>query len=100
MRPLNACTRRVPRPELFRLLLAAGRLQRLVLLAGQQPDDPWLLLRPRALRPRRARRAIRPREPGLEGTPTLYFQGDHACHAARLSSLSAVACISSSVAPG
>src|SRR3954462_12470949 len=66
MRPLDARPGRVPRPELLRLLLAAGRLQRLVLLTRQQPDDPRLLLRPRALRPRGTRRAIRPREPRLE----------------------------------
>ena len=44
-----------------------GRLQRLVLLTRQQPDDPRLLLRPRALRPRRTRRAILAGEPRLEG---------------------------------
>src|SRR5512135_3024648 len=66
MRPLDARTRRVPRPELLRPLLAAGRLQRLVLLTGQQPDDPRLLLRLRAPRPRRTRRAVLPREPRLD----------------------------------
>src|SRR4051812_5868437 len=66
MSTIDARPGRVPRPEFFRLLLAAGRLQRLVLLARQQPDDPRLLLRPRALRPRRTGRAIRPREPRLE----------------------------------
>src|SRR3954451_1553835 len=66
MRPLDARTRRVPRPELLGPLLAAGRLKRLVLLARQQRDDPRLLLRPRALRPRRTRRAVLPREPRLE----------------------------------
>src|SRR5262249_26305055 len=63
MRPPDACPGRVPRAEFLRLLLAAGRLQRLVLLTRQQADDPRLLLRPRALRPVRTRRAIRPREP-------------------------------------
>src|SRR3954447_16978554 len=45
MRPFDARTRRVPRPDLLRPLRAAGRLQLLVLLTGQQPDDPRLLLR-------------------------------------------------------
>src|SRR3954462_4753832 len=71
MRPFDARPGRVTRPELLRLLLAAGRLQRLVLLTRQQPDDPRLLLRPRALRPRRARGAILPREPRLEVHPVL-----------------------------
>src|SRR3954468_685125 len=66
MRPFNTRTGRVPPAEFLRLLLAAGRLQRLVLLARQQPDDPRLLLRPCALRPRWTRRAILPREPRLE----------------------------------
>src|SRR3954464_8719589 len=66
MRPLDPRSRRVPRPELLRPLLAAGRLQRLVLLTRQQPDDPRLLLRPRALRARMTRRAVLPREPRLE----------------------------------
>src|SRR5947209_19224271 len=66
MSTLDPRTRRVPRPELLRTLLAAGRLQRLVLLTRQQPDDPRLLLRPRALCPRRTRRAILAREPRLE----------------------------------
>src|SRR3954452_20413967 len=66
MRPLDARPGRVPRPELLGLLLAASRLQRLVPLARQQPDDPRLLLRLRALRPRRTRRAILAREPRLE----------------------------------
>src|SRR3954470_12503708 len=71
MSPLDPRTRRVPRPELLRPLLAAGRLQRLVLLARQQPDDPRLLLRLRAMRPRRTRRAVLPREPRLEDHPVL-----------------------------
>src|SRR4051795_6694062 len=71
MSPLNARPRRVPRPELLGFLLAASCLQRLVLLTRQQPDDPRLLLRPRALRPRRTRRAILAREPCLEGHPVL-----------------------------
>src|SRR3954470_24149644 len=71
MRALDARTRRVPRPELLRPLLAAGPLQRLVLLTRQQPDDPRLLLRLRALRPRRTRRAVLPREPRLEGHAVL-----------------------------
>src|SRR3954451_19001918 len=66
MSPLDPRSRRVPRPELLGTLLAAGRLQRLVLLARQQPDDPRLLLRLRALRPRRTRRAVLAREPRLE----------------------------------
>ena len=41
---LDAGPRRVPRPEFLGCLLAAGRLQRLMLLTGQQPDDPRLLL--------------------------------------------------------
>src|SRR4051812_42984947 len=71
MRPLDARPGRVPRPELLGLLLAAGRPQRLVLLTRQQPDNPWLLLRPRALRPRRTRGAIFAGEPRLEGHAVL-----------------------------
>src|SRR6478752_5212800 len=67
MRPFNTRPGRVPRAESLRLLLAAGCLQRRVLLTRQQPDDPRLLLRPRALLPKRTRRAIRPRESRLEG---------------------------------
>src|SRR4051794_25996356 len=66
MRALDPRPRRVPRPELLRPLLTAGRLQRLMLLTGQRRDDPRLLLRLRALRPRRARRAVLAREPRLE----------------------------------
>src|SRR4051812_26724981 len=66
MSPLDARPGRVTRPELLGLLLAASRLQRLVLLTRQQPDDPRLLLRLRALRPRRIGRAILAREPRLE----------------------------------
>src|SRR5262245_21656267 len=57
---------RVPRPERLRHLLAAGPLQRLVVLARLQPDDPRLLRRLRAPRPGGTRRAILPREPRLE----------------------------------
>src|SRR3954465_14985522 len=71
MSPLDPRSRRVPRPELLRTLLAAGRLQRLVLLARQQPDDPRLLLRLRAMRPRLTRRAVLAREPRLEDHPVL-----------------------------
>src|SRR4051812_50183214 len=71
MRPFNARPGRVPPAESLRLLLEAGRLQRLVLLTRQQPDDPRLLLRPRALRPRGTRRAILAREPRLEGHAVL-----------------------------
>src|SRR5512135_2347231 len=66
MRPLNARPGRVPRPELFGRLRAAGPLQRLVMLTRLQPDDPRFLRRLRALRPRRTRRAILAREPCLE----------------------------------
>src|SRR3954449_10595957 len=66
MSPLDPRTRRGPRPELLRPLRAAGRLKRLMLLTGQQRDDPRLFLRLRALRPRRTRRAVLPREPRLE----------------------------------
>src|SRR4051794_41724420 len=66
MRALDPRPRRVPRPELLRPLLTAGRLQRLMLLTGQRRDDPRLLLRLRASRPRRTRRAILAREPRLE----------------------------------
>src|SRR5208337_1140602 len=52
--------------ELFGRLLAAGPPQRLVMLARLQPDDPRLLLRLRALRPERTRRAILAGEPRLE----------------------------------
>src|SRR5690349_9665788 len=71
MSPFDARPGRVPRPELLGFLLAASRLQRLVLLTRQQPDDPRLLLRPRALRPRRTRRATLAREPRLEGHAVL-----------------------------
>src|SRR3954447_9830778 len=74
MSPLDPRTRRVPRPELLRPLLAARRLQRLVLLARQQRDDPRLLLRLRAPRPRRTRRAVLPREPRLEDHPVLWVR--------------------------
>src|SRR5512142_1778786 len=71
MRALNARPGRVPRPELFGRLPAAGPLQRLVMLTRLQPDDPWFLLRLRALRPERTRRAILPREARLEGHAVL-----------------------------
>src|SRR5262245_41594818 len=71
MSALDTRSGRVSRAELLGLLLAAGRLQRLVLLTRQQPDDPRLLLRPRAPVPKRTRRAIRPREPRLEGHAAL-----------------------------
>src|SRR3954452_6605117 len=74
MRPLDARPGRVPRPELLGLLLAASRLQRLVPLARQQPDDPRLLLRLRALRPRRTRRAILAGEPRLEDHAVLWVR--------------------------
>src|SRR3954451_17862770 len=67
MRPFNTRPGRVPPAESLRLLLAAGRLQLLVLLTRQQPDDPRLLLRPRALFPERTRRAVRRLESRLEG---------------------------------
>src|SRR5512135_904041 len=71
MCPLNPRPRRVPRPELFGRLLATGSLKCLVMLPRLQPDDPRLLRRPRALRPRRTRRAILPREPRLENHTVL-----------------------------
>src|SRR5512135_2439310 len=71
MRALNARPGRVPRPELFGRLTAAGPLQRLVMVTRLQTDDPWLLLRLRALRPERTRRAILPREARLEGHAVL-----------------------------
>src|SRR6202035_544347 len=66
MSPLDPRTRCVPQPELLGPLLAAGRLQLLVLLTGQQADDPRLLRRLRTLRPGGTRRAILAREPRLE----------------------------------
>src|SRR3954447_9108450 len=66
MSPLDARSRRVSRSELLASLLAADRLHLLVLLTGQQPDDPRLLLRPRALRPGGTWCAVLPREPRLE----------------------------------
>src|SRR5262249_30070058 len=66
MTPLVPRSGRVSRADLLGLLLTAGRLQRLVLLAGQQPEYPRLLLRPRAPRPAGTRRAILPREPRLD----------------------------------
>src|SRR5262245_20624016 len=68
---LDPGPRRILLAELLGLLLPPGRRQRLVLLTGQQPEDPGLLLRSRALGPQRARRAILPREAGLEGHSTL-----------------------------
>src|SRR5262245_66214464 len=71
MCPLDPGTRRILPAELLGLLPPPRRLLRLVLLARQQPDDPGLLLRSRALSPERARRAILPREAGLEGHAAL-----------------------------
>src|SRR5512135_1808952 len=71
MRPLDTCPGCVPRPELLGLLIAAGPLQRLVMLTRLQPDDPRLLRRFRTLRPRRTRRAIRARKPRLENQAVL-----------------------------
>src|SRR5262245_38383131 len=71
MRPLDPRPSRILLVELLGLLPPPGRLQRLVLLTGLQPDDPRLPLRLRALRPERTRRAILPREPSLEGHSTL-----------------------------
>src|SRR5262249_40061220 len=67
MCPLDPGTRCILPAELLGLLSPPGRLQRLVLLTRQQPDDPRLLLRFGALGSEPARRAILPREPGLEG---------------------------------
>src|SRR4029077_17682351 len=53
---LDAGPRCVAPPELLGRLLATARLECLVLFTGQQPDDPRLLLRPRALRPQGTRR--------------------------------------------
>src|SRR5512135_341039 len=74
MRPLNARPGRVPRSELLGRLLAAGPLQRLVMLTRLQPDDPRLLLRLRAPRPRRTRRAILAGEPRLENHAILWVR--------------------------
>src|SRR6516162_7097001 len=63
----------IPRPELLGRLRAAGPLQRLVMLTGLQPDDPRLLLRLRASRPRRTRRAILAREPRLVDHAVLWI---------------------------
>src|SRR5512143_580097 len=71
LRPLDPRPGRVPRPELVGLLLAAGRRQRLVMLTRLQPDDPRLLLRLRAPRPRRTRGAILAGEPRLENHAVL-----------------------------
>src|SRR5262249_36554696 len=58
-----------------------GRLQRLVMLARLQPDDPRLLLRLRAPRAKRTWRAILAGEAGLEnGSPALSMtHGRRAC---------------------
>src|SRR5512135_1321854 len=74
MGALNARPGRVPRSELLGLLLAAGPLQRLVMLTRLQPDDPRLPLRLRALRPRRTRRAILAGEPRLENHAILWIR--------------------------
>src|SRR6185437_13535513 len=71
MRPLDPGTRRVVLAELLGLLVPPGGLERLVLLTRQQADDPGLLLRFRASGTQRARRAILPREPRLEGDSIL-----------------------------
>src|SRR5512135_1511303 len=71
MRPLDTCPGCVPRPELLGLLLAAGPLQRLVMLTRLQPDEPRLLRRLRTPRPRRTRRAIVARKPRLESHAVL-----------------------------
>src|SRR3954466_2409979 len=76
MSPLDPRSRRVPRSELLRPRLAAGGLRRpppppARAPARQRHDDPRLLLRLRAPRPRRTRRAVLPREPRLEGHPVL-----------------------------
>src|SRR5262245_24517631 len=70
MRPLDPGTRRVLLAELLGLLPPSSCLQRLVLLARQQPDDSGLLLRFGALPPEWAWRAILPCEPRLEGHST------------------------------
>src|SRR5512135_3402528 len=66
MSPFNPGPGRVLRPELFSRLPAAGRLQCLVMFARLQTDDPRLLLRLRAPRPERTRRAILAGETRLE----------------------------------
>jgi hypothetical protein len=71
MRSLDARPGRVPRAELLSSLRAAGPLQRLVMLTRLQPDDPRLLHRLRALRPRRTRPAILTRKPCLENHAVL-----------------------------
>src|SRR5512135_221275 len=74
MCPLDARPGRVPRPEFLGRLRAAGPLQRLVMLTRLQPDDPRLLLRLRASRPRWTRRAILAREPRLEDHAVLWIR--------------------------
>src|SRR5262249_14596363 len=71
MRPFDPSTSRILLAELLGLLSPPGCLQRLVRLAWQQPDDPRLQLRWGALHSERARRAILPRETGLEGHAAL-----------------------------
>src|SRR5262245_35212987 len=66
MRPLDPGTGCILLAELLGRLPPAGRLERLVILARLQSDDPRFLLRLRALHPERTRRAILPREPRLE----------------------------------
>src|SRR5262249_35247815 len=70
MRPLDSGPRRVLLAELLGLRPPSSCLQRLVLLARQQPDDSGLRLRSGALPPEWAWRAILPREPRLEGHST------------------------------
>src|SRR4051794_29614281 len=57
---------RVARPELRRRLSLPGGVQRLVVLARLQADDPRLELGPGAAGAQRARRAVLPGEAGLE----------------------------------
>src|SRR6516162_5781698 len=71
MRPFDPGPGRVLLAELLSLLPPPSRLQRLVMLARLQPDDPRLLLRLRAPRAKRTRRAILAGEAGLEDLAVL-----------------------------
>src|SRR5262245_33068761 len=71
MRPFDPGPGRVLLAELLGLLPPPGRLQRLVMLARLQPDDPRLLLRLRAPRAKRTGRAILAGEAGLEDLTVL-----------------------------
>src|SRR5262245_30215494 len=71
MRPFDPGPSRVLLAELLSPLPPPGRLQRLVMLARLQPDDPRLLLRLRAPRAKRTRRAILAGEAGLEDLTVL-----------------------------